>query len=311
MSDLLLDLLVNILGEPRERRGRGNQYAFNCPNCASDRGEVDNKYNLEVNTEKNVFHCWSCGDSNNTHGSLKKLVNIWGTRQQKQRIKILIPEDFVPTEKEIQIFGGLPSEYIFLNSSYKSRLKTEVLNYLLGRGIDENFIEKYKIGFAEHGKYSGRVIIPSFNLNNEIDYFVTRTASRQKPKYLNPDAEKSDIIFNEKFLSWYSTIYFVEGVFDHLVVPNSIPGLGMVMSDDLLMKIRNNTMSDVVIMLDGEAWNNAVTLYNKLNAGKLYNRVKIIKLPEKYDSSLIYQKFGSNGIVKILSNSFKLKEHLT
>lgn len=305
-NDLLLDLLTDILGDPRNKGHNYDQFQFNCLNCADEKGEIDNKYNLEVNVSKNVTHCWSC----DFHGSLKKLVNKWGTRAQKQRLKILLPEDYKPKEEELKVFDGLPNEYIFLNSNWKSDLKNKAMWYLNKRGIGKELIEKFKIGFAEKGKYSGRIIIPSFNKEGVVDYFVSRTFTRQKPKYLNPDAEKSDIIFNEKHLSWYSTIYFVEGPFDHIVVPNSIPGLGKVMSDEVLLKIRNNAMADVVIVLDGDAWGNAVELYNKLNAGKLYGRVKIVKLPEKYDTSLIYEKFNDKGISKVLSSSFKLKEHL-
>ena len=307
MSELLLDLLVEILNEPRNKGHNHEQFQFNCPNCADEKGSIDNKYNLEINIGKNVFHCWGC----EYRGSLKKLVGKWGTRAQKQRLKILLPEDYKPKEEELKVFEGLPEEYIYLNSKYKSNLRDKAVWYLNKRGIDTKLIEKFKIGFAEKGKYNGRIIIPSFNKEGIVDYFVSRTFNKQKPKYLNPESEKSDIIFNEKHLSWYSTIYFVEGPFDHIVVPNSIPGLGKVMSDEVLLKIRNNAMADVIILLDGDAWEDAVELYNKLNGGKLYGRVKIVKLPEKYDTSLIYEKFGNEGIGKILRNSFKLKEHLT
>jgi DNA primase len=308
MSDLLLDLITDILGEPRESQSRGSQYAFNCPECASIKGvDNDGKYNLEVNLEKNVFNCWSCLDN---HGSLKKLVRKWGNKKQRDRIKLLLPEDFTPTPDQPVSFEGLPKEYIFLNSKYESYQKKQALLYLKKRGITESIIEKYRIGFAEYGKYAGRIILPSINKDGIVDYFVSRTYGKQKPKYLNPPTDKMDIIFNEIFLSWYSTIYFVEGPFDHIVTPNSIPGLGKIMSEELLRKIHDNAKADIVILQDGDAWKDSVELYRILNSGKLYGRVKIIKLPEKYDISLIYEKFMDEGVVKVLRNSFQLKEHL-
>ena len=309
MSDLLLDLITDILGEPKSQYGRGGQYQFNCPVCSGEKGvKYDGKYNLEVNLDKHVYNCWSCIEN---HGSLKKLVGLWGNKEQKKRIKILLPElSEVKTEEEKELFDGLPKEYIALTSKYKSQLKEKAISYLKKRGLTEKDIETYRIGYAEKGKYKGRIIIPSYDKDDKVNFFTSRTFTGQKPKYLNPKTEKSDIIFNEKLLSWYSTIYFVEGPFDHLVVPNSITGLGKIMSEEVLRKIHDNAKSDIVILQDGDAWKDSVQLYKKLNSGKLYNRVKIIKLPEKYDISKINEIFGKRGIVKVLKNSFKLKEHL-
>jgi len=309
MSDLLLDLVTDILGEPKSQYGRGGQYQFNCPVCSAEKGvRYDGKYNLEVNLDKQVYNCWSCIEN---HGSLKRLVGLWGNKKHKNRLKILLPEPIsTDGEEEKDLFDGLPKEYIYLNSKYKSETKEKAISYLNKRGLTNEHIEKYKLGYAEKGKYKGRIIIPSYDSNDKVNFFTTRTFTGQKPKYLNPKTEKSDIIFNEKLLSWYSTIYFVEGPFDHLVVPNSIPGLGKIMSEEVLRKIHDNAMSDIIILQDGDAWKDSVELYRKLNSGKLYNRVKIIKLPEKYDISLVYQVFGKEGMVKVLKSSFKLKEHL-
>jgi DNA primase len=309
MSELLLDLVTDILGEPKSQYGKGGQYQFNCPICSAEKGKrSDGKYNLEVNIEKNVYNCWSCTDN---HGSLKKLVGLWGNKEQKKRVKILLPEEVLTDEgEEKELFDGLPKEYIYLKSNYQSRTKEKAIDYLKKRGLTDYHIEKYKLGYAEKGKYKGRIIIPSYDSADNINFFTSRTFTNQKPKYLNPKIEKSDIIFNEKLLSWYSTIYFVEGPFDHLVVPNSIPGLGKIMSDDVLKKITDNALSNIVILQDGDAWKDSVELYKKLNQGKFRDRVSIIKLPEKYDISKINEVFGNDGIVKILRSSFKLRDHL-
>jgi len=309
MSDLLLDLITDILGEPKSQYGRGGQYQFNCPICSAEKGvRTDNKYNLEVNLDKNVYNCWSCTDN---HGSIKKLVKLWGNKDQKRRLKILLPDEIsVSSDGQKETFDGLPKEYIYLGSNYSSPTKDKALNYLKNRGLGNGFIERFKIGFAEKGKYGGRIILPSYDASGNINFFTTRTFTGQKPKYLNPKIEKNDVIYNEHLLSWYSTIYFVEGPFDHLVVPNSIPGLGKIMSDEVYKKISDNACADLVILQDGDAWKDSVELYKKLNQGKLRDRVRIIKLPEKYDISKIHELFGKEGIVKVLNSSFKLKEHL-
>jgi hypothetical protein len=40
---------------------------------------------------------------------------------------------------------------------------------------------------------------------------------------------------------------------------------------------------DIRICLDGDAWDNALRLYHNLNGGRLYNRIKILKLPKDKD----------------------------
>jgi hypothetical protein len=75
----------------------------------------------------------------------------------------------------------------------------------------------------------------------------------------------------------------VEGAFDGLFLPNPIPMLGKHMSELLFDTIYNNAKGNVIICLDGDAWDNAVRLYHELNGGELYQRIKIVKLPKDRD----------------------------
>ena len=132
--------------------------------------------------------------------------------------------------------------------------------------------------------------------------------SYSKLKYKNPEIPKTEIIFNEGKVNWDSNVYIVEGVFDHIVVPNSIPMLGKVISDDLFTKLVKNAECKVIILLDSDAYNDAVRLYKKLNSTKLNGRVFIIKLPKGYDISDVNQKLGKKGVVNVLSTAKKIKE---
>jgi hypothetical protein len=75
----------------------------------------------------------------------------------------------------------------------------------------------------------------------------------------------------------------VEGVFDGFFLDNSIPMLGKHMSEMLFDKVYNNAKGNVIIALDGDAWNNAIKLYHELNGGNLYEKIKIVKLPKDQD----------------------------
>jgi DNA primase len=75
----------------------------------------------------------------------------------------------------------------------------------------------------------------------------------------------------------------VEGVFDGLFLNNSIPMLGKHMSELLFETIYKKAKANVIICLDGDAWENAVKLYHELNGGDLYDKIKILKLPLDQD----------------------------
>ena len=88
-----------------------------------------------------------------------------------------------------------------------------------------------KIGYTTYDttqkQVSSRIIIPSFNEYGELNYWTGRfTKLKHRQKYYNPIIERKDIIFNEEHIQWDADITLVEGPFDHIVVPNSIPLLG-------------------------------------------------------------------------------------
>jgi len=164
------------------------------------------------------------------------------------------------------------------------------------------------MGYVSGGYYDSRVVVPSYDIKDELNYWVTRTYVNAKPKYLNPDSDKEQIIFNECCLNWDSDIYLVEGPFDHLVVHNSIPILGKKISDKLMHSLFHKASANIIILLDSDAWNDAIKHYSKLNVGKLFGRIKIVKLEEGYDIAKIHEDFGREGVINVMRNSFKLKE---
>jgi hypothetical protein len=63
-------------------------------------------------------------------------------------------------------------------------------------------------------------------------------------------------------------------------------------------------------LLDGEekVWDTAKRIYSKINMGKLYGKVRIIKLHDNMDIGEVNEKFGRKGVVEALRTQFKLKE---
>lgn len=282
MSDqieVILELLSDVLGDPKRSYETKHQYSYNCPICDED----NNKGNLEVNLEKNVFHCWSCGEINETHGSLNKLFSKFGTKKQKKLFDLVKPDDLKPIEKKKNKVI-LPEGFTKISDiNLKFPPHLQGLNYLKKRGVTDEMISKYNIGLTTTGKFANRIVIPSYDINNNLNYFVARAWFKTKYKYINPEVEKDKIIFNEHLIDWDKDLFLCEGVFDSIFLNNSIPLLGKSISQNLFQKIYEKAKGLVTICLDGDAWSNAESLYRELNGGVLHNRIKIVKLPKDKD----------------------------
>ena len=278
--DTIVEIISEFLGEPKKVYENTSQVSWDCPVC----DEGSNKGNLEVNIEKSVFHCWSCGDYEGTHGSLGKLFDKFGNKKQKKLYQVLKPETIVKRERKKKTLK-LPDRFTqFKDSSKVYPIRRQAMNYLNSRGITDDMIERYGIGFCDNGDHAGRIVIPSYNKKGELNYYIARSWDpMSRAKYKNPEAEKDKIIFWENLIDWNKDIFLVEGAFDGLFLDNVIPMLGKHMSELLFETIYMNAKSNVIICLDADAWQNAVKLYHELNGGELWGRIKLVKLPDNKD----------------------------
>lgn len=280
-EEAIVELLEEILGDYGLHYSNKGQISFNCPVCDEGRG----KHNLEINYISNVYKCWSCGEIEGTHGSLGKLFDKFGTKKQKKLFNILKPDQVETKKQKKKPKLVIPESYTkFKDSSLVYPVRRQAYNYLKSRGITDEIIEKFDIGFCDRGSHIGRIIIPSYNKKGDLNYYVGRSWDpKSKNKYRNPEAEKDQIIFWENLIDWNKDIYLVEGAFDGMFLDNPVVMLGKHMSELLFETIYNNAKGNVIICLDGDAWENAVKLYHELNGGELWGRVKIVKLPKDQD----------------------------
>lgn len=309
MDDILLDIVIDILGEPGKSYENKSQYSFDCPVCSMDKGLLsgDGKHNLEVNLDKGVYKCWACSETHDTHGTVYGLISKFGNHQHLKKYKIFRPEEFKSKQdNRVNTIRGLPKEFLPLKVKHNSLMYDKAISYLKKRGIDEYIIDYYDLHYVENGEYKNRIIIPSLNEISEYDYYVGRLFISGKNKYKNPDSPKTEVIFNVGRINWDSTVYLVEGPFDHIIIPNSIPLLGKVISDKLFEALIKNVNVGIVICLDSDAYGDAVRLFDKLNIGKLRDKIRIAKIPDGYDISEVNKFMGKKGIVKILRNSSKI-----
>lgn len=311
MSIMVVNILNSFLGEPSSHNEGTGQLKYDCVACADDKGLMgtDGKHNLEINYFKNRFNCWACGKTNNMHGPIEKLIKRYGSKHNLADYILIKPEDedieeYLDNIKRDRVIE-LPEGFKLLKDSDETHSKYKwAMYYLNQRGITKQIIEKYKIGFVSEGLYRDRIIIPSYDINGVLNFFIARSFNdRIKPKYLNPSVEKQEIIFNENMVNFDATIFLVEGAFDHIVIPNSIPLLGKIVHPKLKHALLEKAKADVVIVLDDDALKDARGIRRELNIDQLKGKVKLCMLPEGYDPSKINEEFGKKGIIDLLRTS--------
>lgn len=283
--EVLVELLTDVLGEPHQHYESRGQISFDCPVCADEKGldHGDGKGNLEINYGKHVYKCWSCGETLGTHGPLGRLFDKYATKEQKKVYNLIKPEE-LKKQEEKKVSLKLPEGYTqFKDSNPRFIPHAEAYRYLTSRGITDEMIEKYQIGYTVTGDFAYRIIVPSFSKNGVLNYFVARSWVPKKMKYKNPTAAKDEIIFNESRIDWFKDIYLVEGVFDSFFLDNSIVMLGKKMSSLLFETLYEKALGNIIICVDGDAWDDGLKLYHELNGGRLYNKIKIVKLPDDKD----------------------------
>jgi len=315
MNNLLVSILESFLGDHRKHNEDTGQIAFDCPVCSAEKNlpDGDGKGNLEINYNRNMFKCWSCPDTNYMHGPVVKLLKKHATPKNLRDYLLVKPDaDVMLNSEREEIIVTLPEGYQKLSEcTGKEYNYYSAMNYLKDRGITDWIIKEFEIGYTTKGPFYNRIIIPSYDSDGKLNYFIARWFSKEfnKLKYINPTAEKQEIIFNEYRVNLDATIYLVEGVTDHIVTPNSIPLLGKYITDKLLELLHDKSKGFIVIVLDDDAYEDAKFLYRKLNFGNLRGRIKLVKPPNGYDPSKIYEKLGNKGIIELLKNSFRLEEH--
>jgi DNA primase len=279
--DVLIELLEDVLGDHKQHYGSKGQISFDCPVCAEEKGleTGDGKGNLEINYSRHVYKCWACSETNGTHGPLGKLFDKYGTKKQKKVYELIKPEELKKKEvwrPKLRLPEGFTK---FSDSNPIFIPHREAMNYLTSRGITNEIIERFGIGYTVKGDFAFRIVVPSYNKEGELNYFIARAWANKKMKYKNPAVPKDEIIFNESLINWEKDVYLVEGAFDSFFLENSIVMLGKVMSKLLFETLYNNAKGNIIICTDGDAWQNGLKLYHELNGGTLYNRIKIVKLP--------------------------------
>lgn len=212
--------IVEVVSEYVTLRKAGRNFVGLCP------FHREKTPSFSVNPDKQIFYCFGCGEGGDVFSFLMKINNTGFPETLKQlaeKLGIALAQyqkpaaDSSPKNKIFKV-NAAASDYFFRCLS--STLGTGAREYLKNRGIGEQIIKEFRLGFAPDGwrnlrgdleknrvplklaeqagllvskegradyydRFRARLIFPVENLNGEIIAFGGRILGKGDPKYLN------------------------------------------------------------------------------------------------------------------------------
>ena len=296
----IITLLESVMG--KGKINSNDNVAFHCPFCHH------NKKKMEVNIVTQYWHCWVCNAAGRKLAVLFRKLNVQREKVSKL-IQLLDDVEYKPTKTTtdtpvLQLPEGYRPLWILQEMSPEFR---NAVYYLKKRNITIHDILKYRIGYCRKGPYKGKIIIPSYDANGSLNYFVARAYYEQdKFKHKNPPASK-DIVGFELHINWDMPIILVEGAFDAIAIKrNAIPLFGKTISNTLKKRIVEKGVKEIYICLDKDARKQALESAEYFMANGI--TVYFVDLTEKDPSELGFEKIISQiQLTEVLSNE-KLME---
>jgi len=296
----IITLLETVLG--KGKINSNDNVAFHCPFCHH------NKKKMEVNIVTQYWHCWVCNAAGRKLTVLFRKLNVQREKISKL-VKLLDGVEYKPTKTTtdtpvLQLPEGYRPLWVLQEMSPEYR---NAVYYLKKRNITIHDILKYRIGYCRKGPYKGKIIIPSYDANGSLNYFVARAYYEEdKFKHKNPPASK-DIVGFELHINWNMPIILVEGAFDAIAIRrNAIPLFGKTISNTLKKRIVEKGVKEIYICLDKDARKQALEAAEYFMANGI--TVYFVDLTEKDPSELGFEKIISQIQNTEILSSEKLME---
>jgi len=284
VNQLLVSLMDSVLGKGKQT-SRGN-HAYHCPFCKHHKPKMEVNF-TENKKGHNPWHCWVCNTRGKTIPNLLKKIEAYDKIEEAKK---LIPQGSFVEEVIIRNDLALPKEYTPFIDNPTSLMARHAYAYLKRRGVTQEDMIKYHMGYCENGEYKNMVIIPSYDAIGNLNYFTARSFEKEPfRKYKNPSVSR-DIVPFEMFINWNSPLVLCEGPFDAIAIKrNAIPLLGKNIQTNLMKKIVSSKVEKIYIALDSDAIKSSLKFCEKfMNEGK---EVHLLEMDDKDPSDLGFKRF--------------------
>ena len=278
----LVNLLNRVLNNNGVKLKKQDEYMYWSPFV------THHKRKLQINTQTGKWHCWVSNVGGRNFFQLLKKVSA--TKEQFDELVELVGENkfYKVKEEDKKNIVKLPDDFKPLWNGNDGIVKRHALTYLYKRGITDEDIIKYNIGYCDSGLYSNRIIVPSYDSNGRLNFFVGRDFYSSKMKYKNSPTSK-DIIGFDIFINWDEPIILCEGVFDAMAFKrNAIPLFGKTVPKSLQKKIIEFGVKTLYLALDNDAMSDTIKITDMFLSEGI--DVKIMVLKDKDPSELGFEK---------------------
>ena len=278
--------IVDIISDMVLLKKVGRNYVGLCP------FHTEKTPSFTVNSEKQIFYCFGCGIGGNVFNFLMKhdglsffetvkmLANKYGieiptqTMSQEQKRRISERESLLAVNKQAMDF--------FKHSLLSDAEGKIALEYLKKRGIGEDIIAIFNLGFAPEG------------WDNIINYFSKKNISHKL-------VEKSGLIIKRKSKNGYYDRFRNRIIFPIFDVGNQVLGFGGRVMDDSLPKYLNSP--------DTYVYNKSRSLYGLHIAKEQCRASETVYIVEGYFDLLALHQHGILNSVATLGTSLT-QEHV-
>ena len=288
MEDRLLELLESVLG--KSKKTSGDNYAFYSPFVDHYKPKLE--VNIRITSDgQNPWHCWISDEKGRSIKTLFKKLRVSKQTWDEYNSIFSRINRYVHSDNQIQVNQvELPKEFKPLYKKSNSFKYKHALNYLLKRGLRPEDIVKYNIGYCETGEYEDKIIIPSYDSDGKLNFFVGRSFYQSKYKHKNPKVSK-DIVGFDLLVNWDIPLVLCEGAFDAIAIRrNVIPLFGKSIQSKLEQKIIGNSVKKLYIVLDTDAISNAIGLSKKFMSYGI--ETHLVDLGDEDPSEMGYERIN-------------------
>ena len=252
----LVNLLNRVIGNNGRLLKKANEYMYWSPFISH------HKPKLQINIKTQKWHCWVSNQGG--HNLFQLFKKLKANKEQFDELRDILgtssyrnyKSDNSKKEGKVE----LPKEFLSLTYKHPSPVYKHAMFYLSKRGITYEDILKYNIGYCDQGLYSNRTIIPSYDEDGQLNFFVGRDIFDSKLKYRNCSTTKNIIGF-DLFINWDEPIVLCEGVFDAIAIKrNAIPLFGKTVPKSLMKKIYEKQIKSIYILLDRDAIKDSIKM---------------------------------------------------
>jgi len=287
-SDLLEEIrnrcdIVDIISKYVHLKPAGKGFKGLCP------FHEEKTPSFMVSPEKQLFHCFGCGEGGNVFNFLMKYEKISFFEAVKMLAKksgVSLPvdeekENFLNRQKErLYKLNNLTANY-YRECLFKTNQGKKIINYLKKRGINDSSVEKYKLGYA----------LPGWDA-------LTNFLKKRGHSY--EELIKARIINKSKIEGKYIDYFRDRIIFPIFNLSGRVIGFGGRVLDDSLPKYINSPETLV--------YNKGSNLYSLNFAREDIRKKDYLIIVEGYTDVLITQQYEFNNVAASLGTALTTRQ---